>query len=75
MRTVKELRALLDRCPDEALVAMMSDEEGNETKWFETIGQDWFIKGRWGWRGSDEHESGAVPVLVLWPGYGEPFDE
>ena len=79
---VKELKETLANYPDDMLVVMSSDEEGNgfnelydvaESMWFDhgygdgqTYVLDKYI-GTLGYTEEDRAPSGAVPALVLWP--------
>lgn len=76
MRTVKELKAILEHAPEDSLVVVMSDPEGNRTHWWDTIGHCFMEKDVHGWREANEMDSeNAVSVVAIWPGYGESFDE
>ncbi len=77
--TVAKLREILSRLPDDALVVMSKDSEGNSFSPFYEVGNtegvDWYVaeSSYSGELRSDEYDAaedgpdGAVPCVVLWP--------
>lgn len=81
MDTVADLIRSLQQMPQDAKVWMMSDQEGNSTHWVEGVFAGKARKNLHGWShvhsedleyyaGEELHD-----VAVIWPGYGEKFDE
>lgn len=77
---VKELREALSNYPDDMLVVLSSDEEGNGFNQLYDVaesmytawdgGQTYVMEeyiGTNGYTEEDRAPTGAVPVLVLWP--------
>lgn len=77
--TVAQLRDILAKLPDDAIVIMSKDSEGNAFSPLDEVGDtedvDWYVpdSGYSGELRSDEYDAdedgpdGAVPCVVLWP--------
>lgn len=71
--TVSELRGILRGCPDNAIVVLSSDPEGNSYSTLYTTDNGYLWVPDWNeiWDSSDpdsgEEPDGAQPALVLWP--------
>lgn len=77
---VKELRKILKHYPDDMLVILSRDEEGNGFSQLYDVAEGMYMIGDWervyvldkdiGTRGYTEEDrapEGAVQVIVLWP--------
>lgn len=80
--TVKELIELLKQFPEDRLVVMSSDEEGNSFTTLYDVAESMYVAygpnygetyvldkyiGTMGYTEEDRAPEGAVPVVVLWP--------
>lgn len=74
--TVAKLRTLLADAPDDALVVMSKDAEGNGFSPFAELGGTDHYVAESAWAGhlrdeeydpDEDGEDGAVPCVVLWP--------
>jgi hypothetical protein len=66
--TVKELKKLLRNVPDDAIVVMSQDSEGNDYSPLANV-EKLYYKEETSWRGEvfGTKEKDTVPAVVLWP--------
>lgn len=83
MKTVAELIVDLKKLPQDSVICVKSDPEGNQTHWLDEAAHGVAVKGVHGWRELesseiDEYKEYGDPlydIVTIWPGYGDRFDE